>query len=73
MEFRANEGKNVNIVVNGRTYARHAIQTHFVQVGESYVDLVEQYVKPLYQPGTCCPPVRRLSACVRSGWSIRRT
>ena len=51
MEFRANEGKNVNIVVNGRNYARHAIQTHFVQVGESYVDLVEQYVKPLYQPG----------------------
>ena len=51
MEFRANEGKNVNIVVNGRTYARHAIQTHFVQVGESYGDLVEQYVKPLYQPG----------------------
>ncbi len=51
MEFRANEGKNVNIVVNGRTYARHAIQTHFVQVGESYVDLVERYVKPLYQPG----------------------
>ena len=51
MDFRANEEKNVNIVVNGRTYARHAIQTHFVQVGESYVDLVEQYVKPLYQPG----------------------
>lgn len=51
MEFRANEGKNVNIVVNGKTYARHAIQTHFVQVGESYVDLVEKYVKPLYQPG----------------------
>ena len=51
MEFQANEGKNVNIVVNGKTYARHAIQTHFVQVGESYVDLVEKYVKPLYQPG----------------------
>ncbi len=51
MEFHANEGKNVNITVNGRTYARHAIQTHFVQVGESYVDLVETYVKPLYQPG----------------------
>lgn len=51
MEFQANEGKNVNIIVNGRTYARHAIQTHFVQVGESYVDLVDKYVKPLYQPG----------------------
>ena len=51
MEFRANEGKSVNIEVNGKTYARHAIQTHFVQVGESYVDLVEKYVKPLWQPG----------------------
>ena len=51
MEFHANEGKSVTIQVNGKTYARHAIQTHFVQVGESYVDLVEQYVKPLYQPG----------------------
>ena len=38
MEFRANEGKNVNIVVNGRTYARHAIQTHFVQeIGRAHV------------------------------------
>lgn len=51
MEFHANEGKQVTIQVNGVTYARHAIQTHFVQVGESYVDLVERYVKPLYQPG----------------------
>ena len=46
MEFRANEGKSVTIEVGGKTYARHAIQTHFVQVGESYIDLVEQYVKP---------------------------
>lgn len=51
MEFHANEGKSVTIEVNGKTYARHAIQTHFVQVGESYIDLVERYVKPLYQPG----------------------
>lgn len=51
MEFHANEGKQVTVQVNGVTYARHAIQTHFVQVGESYVDLVERYVKPLYQPG----------------------
>ena len=51
MEFRANEGKSVTIEVNGKTYARHAIQTHFVQVGESYIDLVEQYVKPVWQPG----------------------
>ena len=56
MEFRANEGKSVTIEVGGKTYARHAIQTHFVQVGESYIDLVEQYVKPLWQPGDAAPP-----------------
>ena len=28
MEFRANDGKNVEIQAMGRTWARHAIQTH---------------------------------------------
>ena len=51
MEFHANEGKSVTIEVKGKTYARHAISTHFVQVGESYIDLMEKYVKPVYQPG----------------------
>lgn len=51
MDFYANEGKAVTIQVNGKTYARHAVTTHFVQVGESYIDLLEQYVKPVYQPG----------------------
>lgn len=51
MEFQANEGKHVTIEANGKTYARHAIQTHFVQVGESYIDLMEQYVCPHYQEG----------------------
>ena len=51
MEFYANEGKDVLIQANGKIYARHAITTHFVQVGESYIDLVERYVKPVYQPG----------------------
>lgn len=51
MEFYANEGKSVTIRVNGKTYARHAVKTHFVQVAESYIDLIEKYVKPLWQPG----------------------
>ena len=51
MEFHANEGKRVTVEVKGKTYARHAIATHFVQVGESYIDLVEKYVKPVYQEG----------------------
>lgn len=51
MDFHANEGKSVIIEHNGKKYARHAIATHFVQVGESYIDLMEKYVKPLYQEG----------------------
>lgn len=50
MEFYANKGKDIYITVNGKKYARHAITTHFVQPGESYVALVEKYVKPIYQP-----------------------
>ena len=51
MEFQANEGKQVTIQAGGKTYARHAIQTHFVQVGESYIDLMNRYVVSLYQEG----------------------
>ena len=36
---------------DGKRYERYAIQTHFVQVGESQSELVETYVRPLYQPG----------------------
>lgn len=36
---------------NGRKYDRYAIQTHFVQRGESQVELVRRYVTPLYREG----------------------
>ena len=51
MDFWMNDGKAVEIEVAGRRYARCAIKTHFVQVGESYIDLVRTYVSPLAQPG----------------------
>lgn len=51
MEFKANDGKNVEIDVNGEKYLRHAIQTHYVQIGENYIDIIEKYVKPIYQEG----------------------
>ncbi len=51
MELRPNEGKALTVRVNGGLYARYAIRTHFVQVGESFTDLVERYVKPVYRPG----------------------
>lgn len=51
MEFKALKGKNVEVEVNGEKFLRHAIKTHYVQVGESYLDIIEQYVKPIYQEG----------------------
>ena len=36
---------------DGSRYDRFAIRTHFVEVGESQVALVEKYVLPLYQAG----------------------
>lgn len=51
MEFKALEGKNVEIEVNEEKYLRHAIQTHYIQLGESYIDIVEKYVKPIYEEG----------------------
>ena len=51
MEFTANAKKNVAIETSTGTYLRHAIETHFVGIGEDYIELVERYVKPLYQEG----------------------
>ncbi len=41
--------KNIN--VEGCEFSRLAIQTHFVQQGESYIDLIKKYVTPLYEKG----------------------
>lgn len=51
MEFLANEGKNIEIEVNGTTYKRHAIKTRFVKPGESYIDIFKEYVLPIYEEG----------------------
>ena len=51
MEFTANDKKNVTIETGTGSYDRCAIQTHFIQIGENYCELVERYVKPLWQEG----------------------
>lgn len=51
MDFKALEGKNVEIQVGDNTYKRHAIETHYIQLGESYIDIVKQYVSPIYEEG----------------------
>jgi F420-0:gamma-glutamyl ligase-like protein len=51
MIFQANENKNVEIEVNDEIYMRHAIQTHFVQQNEDYIEIFRKYVLPLYEEG----------------------
>ncbi len=38
------------IDVQGKKFQRFAIHTHFIQRGESYLDVIKQYVVPLAQP-----------------------
>lgn len=37
------------VYLNNQAFQRYAIQTHFVQRGESYLDLIEQYILPDYE------------------------
>ena len=37
--------------VQGKRFERYAVHTHFIERGEDLCGLIDQYVKPLYQPG----------------------
>lgn len=50
-ELRANDNKNLEIKVEGNTYLRYAIRTHYVQVGEDYIEIIKKYVEPHYKEG----------------------
>lgn len=51
MDFKANEGKKVEIEADNKIYLRHAIKTKFIQEGDNYIDIFEEYVKPIYKEG----------------------
>ncbi len=51
MEFKANEGKKIEIKVGNKTYLRHAIKTRFIKQGESYIEIFKEYVSPIYKQG----------------------
>jgi len=51
MDFKANEGKKVEIEVGGKIYKRHAIKTHFVKPNEDYIEFIKTYVSPIYEEG----------------------
>lgn len=50
-KLRANDNKKLNIEVDGDTYNRFAIKTHYVQIGEDYIDIIRKYVLPYYEQG----------------------
>ncbi len=37
--------------VDGVRYERYAVKTHFIEVGEDYIEVLRRYVSPLYQVG----------------------
>lgn len=51
MEFVANEGKQVEIKVDGNIYLRHAVQTRFITEKDYYIDIMYEYVMDIYQEG----------------------
>ncbi len=51
MELVANSGKELICTFEGTDYARHAVKTHFVEIGEDYIEIIKQYVEPIYQEG----------------------
>lgn len=49
--LKSNENKKIEIEVDGKIYYRYAICSHFVQIGEDYLELIKKYVMPHYQEG----------------------
>ena len=50
-ELKANENKKLEIQVCEEIYLRYAIPTHYVQIGEDYIEIIKKYVAPHYQEG----------------------
>ncbi|MFR8104174.1 MAG: coenzyme F420-0:L-glutamate ligase [Clostridia bacterium] len=51
MGLSINEGKKIEIQVGNEIYKRYAIRTHYVRIGEKYLDIIEKYAKPYYKEG----------------------
>jgi F420-0:gamma-glutamyl ligase-like protein len=48
VKFPANPGRELAREVEGETWYRYPIRTHFVELGENYFELIERYVLPFY-------------------------
>lgn len=50
-ELKSNENKKIEIKVGKEVYCRYAIRSHYIQIGEDYIELIKKYVLPYYQEG----------------------
>ncbi len=50
-DIKPNEGRKLEISLGEEVYCRYPIKTHFVKLGEDYIELVKKYVLPLYKEG----------------------
>lgn len=51
MEPSVNPGKELTVQIEGKTYERYALKTHFVTIGENLVELAKEYAQPNWKPG----------------------
>lgn len=51
MDFFANEEKSVDIETPMGVYMRHAVKTKFITPGCSYIEVLKEYVLPIYKEG----------------------
>lgn len=51
LALQPNPGRELAREVNGQVFHRYPIRTHFVEVGENYLELVEKYVMPHWRQG----------------------
>lgn len=49
MMLRANKGKELEINVENEIYYRYAIKTRFIKEGENYIEILNEYIKPIYE------------------------
>lgn len=67
LSLKANPGRKLNMELDGRQYSRYPIHTHFIGVGESYLNLLSKYVYSDYRQGDIlCISEKIISLCQRN-------
>lgn len=51
LDIQPNEGRKIEIEVDGEKYFRYPIKTHFVKMGEDYIEIIKNYALPYYKDG----------------------